>query len=139
MRRWIVTGILLTVSIIGWYLATTSNRSSVLYRNMIYGFILVDIFVASYGVYTQRGMASRAVALYAVPIVIAGILLSRAALFATATLCAIAYVATAISYFVLNFNEGYKIELYGEIGFYTAMFFVLAGLMWVAVRSKQHR
>jgi heme/copper-type cytochrome/quinol oxidase subunit 4 len=92
--------------------------------------------MASFNVYVQRGMASRAVALYAIPLVVSTVLMSRAALLTTAALCVAAYTTTAVSYFVLNFNEGYKIELYGEITSYSVYFVILAALLWVSIRHK---
>ncbi len=139
MNRWIMTAILLAVTVSVWYLAHGSVKSTWAFTSLVWLLITVDVVAASFNVYTQRGMASRAVMLYAVPIVVSAILLSRAALFTAATLSAAAYVATAVSYFVLNFNEGYKIELYGEVGFYTVIFFVLAAMLWIVVRSKKHK
>ncbi len=139
MNRWIMTAILLGITTMVWYLAHNTVTSTAGYKSLVWLLIVTDIAAASFNIYSQRGMASRAVALYAVPIVVSAVLLSRAALFATAALSAATYIATAVSYFVLNFNEGYKIELYGEVGFYSACFFVLAAMLWVVVRSKKYK
>ncbi len=139
MNRWIMTAILATVTAMVWYLAHNTIKTTLGYKFLVFALIITDIAAATFNVYTQRGMASRAVMLYAIPIAVSAVLLSRVALFATATICAASYIATAYAYFVLNFNEGYKIELYGEVGFYTAIFFVLASLLWVVVRSKRHK
>ncbi|MEO8862745.1 MAG: hypothetical protein ABI354_00280 [Candidatus Saccharimonadales bacterium] len=137
MKRWIIAAILLLVTTICWYLSKEKLGHSGRYRALVFSLILVDVVVASFLVYVQRGMASQAVALYAIPIVVSSVLLSRAAIMATAFLCTAAYTTTAISYFVLNFNEGYKIELYGEIGFYSVIFFVIAWCLWTLVKSKR--
>ncbi|HSX43792.1 MAG TPA: hypothetical protein VLE69_00625 [Candidatus Saccharimonadales bacterium] len=139
MQRWIITSVLLAVTSVVWYLSHSPKRSNSAYRYMLYALILVDIAVASFGVYTQRGMASRAVALYAVPIIVSAVLLSRAALLTTAAICAASYTTAAIMYFVLHFNEGYKIELYGETTFYSAIFFLLAMLLWVVIKTKHKK
>jgi hypothetical protein len=136
MQRWIITALLLAVTAVVWYFAHNSRRSNTAYRWMIYTLILTDIAVASLSVYTQRGMASRAVMLYAIPLVVSGLLLSRAAVFATAAICAASYTTAAVMYFVLHFNEGYKIELYGETGFYSAILFLLAIMLWAVYKSK---
>src|SRR5437868_3139262 len=102
MNRWIMTGILLCVTAIVWYLAHNTVTSTLGAKLLVFLLIFTDIAAASFNVYTQRGMASRAVMLYTVPIIVSAVLLSRAAIFATACLCAAAYVATAVSYFVLN-------------------------------------
>lgn len=136
--RWVAVVLLLVVVTAVWYLAkVVSSQSLTLYTGFVFVLIVADITFASFSVYMQRGMASRAVALYAIPIIVSTILLSRAALFATALLCIAAYVLTAVSYFVLNFNEGYKIELYGEVGFYSALFLLLAALLWAVIRPKK--
>ncbi len=138
LQRWFVVGILATVTTVVWFLLRTVKTMPDIYlRLLAMTLILTDIGVASFGVYSQRGMASRAVMLYVIPLLVASILMSRAAIYATATLSVIAYVITAISYFVLNFNEGYKIELYGEVGFYSCLLFILSALLWVLVRTRK--
>lgn len=136
MWRWIAAIILLLGTGTVWHLAHNQNKSVGFYKKLIYGLILLDIAVATFGVYTQRGMASRAVFLYAIPIAVSAILLSRVALFTTAIISIAAYTAAAVTYFVLNFNEGYKIELYGEIGFYSAMFLILAGMLSAVIHFR---
>jgi len=138
LNRWAITAGLLVVTTLVWALAHQANKSNLLYEKLIYALILADIAVASFSVYSQRGMASRAVLLYVIPIVVAASLGKRVVLFGTAMLSIAAYTTTAIMYFVLNFNEGYKVELYGEIGFYSAIFLLLASLLWGAVSPKQH-
>ncbi|HSX27518.1 MAG TPA: hypothetical protein VLG25_01910 [Patescibacteria group bacterium] len=137
LNRWFLAGGLLAVTVIVWYLAKYTVKGTNGLKALVSALILADIAAASFNVYTQRGMASRAVALYAVPIAVSAVLQSRVALLATATLSMAAYTTTALSYFVLNFNEGYKIELYGEVGFYSLMFFVLAGILWTVIRARK--
>ncbi len=137
LRRWIMTAILLIVSAIVWYLARGKAGDTALYKRLVFALILVDIFVASFSVYLQRGMAARAVMLYTVPLIVASVLKSRSAIFTAALLSVAAYSSTAIAYFVLNFNEGYKIELYGEVGFYSALIILLAALLWSVTRPRK--
>ena len=140
MQRWLVTTLLLATAAAVWFLARSKiTNSTLFYMSLTFALIIVDIIVASFNVYTQRGMASRAVLLFAIPIIVSAILMSRVALFTTALLCIAAYTATAVSYFVLNFNEGYKVELYGEIGFYSLTLLLFAGLLWVVIRGKHKR
>lgn len=139
MNRWIMTASLLIVTSAVWYLAHNTAKTTLIFKSLVWLLILTDIAAASFNVYTQRGMSSRAVMLYAIPIAVASVLLSRVAIFATAAICAAAYFSTAYAYFVLNFNEGYKIELYGEVGFYCAIFFIIASLLWVGIRSKKQK
>ena len=136
VRRWIMTTILLIVTAAVWYLARGKAGDNALYKRLVFALILVDIITASFNVYIQRGMASRAVMLYAIPIIVATVLKSRSAIFTAATLCVAAYTSTAIAYFVLNFNEGYKIELYGEVGFYSILMLLLAAMLWSVTRPR---
>lgn len=136
LNRWVANAGLLFVTIIVWYLAKNKVTSTNAYKLLIFLLIFADIGIASFNVYTQRGMASRAVFLYVIPIIISVTLLSRSALFAATALSVAAYTSTAIAYFVLNFNEGYKIELYGEVGFYSALLFIVASVLWVVTRRN---
>ena len=136
LQRWAMASILVSVTALIWYLARTKEKNNQFYANLLYGLIVAGIGFASFNVFIQRGMASRAVALYAVPIIVSALLLQRSAIFMTAIVSVAAYSLTAIWYAVLNPSEGYRIELYGEVGFYSALFFVLATLLWSVVRSK---
>lgn len=136
LQRWTLIALLLTGVSIVWYLARNKVNNSNYYRALTYCLIVCDIAVATFGIYTQRGMASRAVILFAIPIVVSAILLSRAAIFLTATLCMAAYSLSAVKYFVDYFNEGSKAELYIEVGLYCGVFFVLAAILSVLVRFK---
>lgn len=134
LKRWYALAGLLVISGVVWYLAHNKNNDIATYKRLIFLLISADIAFASFNIYTQRGMASRAVILYTVPIVLSAILLSRAAIFATALFSAAAYLATAVAYFTYNFNEGYKAELYSEVLFYGFSFIVLAGILSAIVR-----
>jgi len=138
MQRWIVVGGMLIVTTAVWFLAHNRTQNTTVYRALVGVLLLQDIGVASFFVYSERGMASRAVMLYAVPIIISAVLKNSRAVFATAVFCSATYVATTVSYFVLNFNEGYKIELYGEVIFYCVTFLLLSLLLSVIIRSRQN-
>lgn len=137
LKRWIIAATLLVVSSAVWYMARGRTGELDLYKKLVFVLVVADIFVASVMVYFQRGMASRAVFLYAAPIIVSSILTTRSAIFTATALSIAAYTTATISYFVLNFNEGYKIELYGEVGFYSVFMLLLAELMWSIVRKKR--
>lgn len=134
LERWIAGGLLLIAVAIVWYLAHNRNNSVATFKRLLFALVVSDIAFGAFNVYVQRGMAARAVALFAIPIAVSAILLSRAAIIATAAVCTAAYSGAAVAYFVLNFNEGYKTELYSEVAFYCFSFFVLAALLAVVVR-----
>lgn len=134
LRRWTANAALLAGIAIVWYLARGNVKNTNYYRLLLYAVIMLDITIATFNVYTQRGMAARAVMLFAVPIAVSALLLSRTALYLTATLCTAAYSLAAVKYFVDFFNEGFKAELYIEVGFYCALFFGLAAVLSIVVR-----
>lgn len=136
LQRWVVTAALFVATTIVWLLARSPSTKALFYHRLVAGLIVADTLAASYLVYQTRGMASRAVLLYAFPIIIAALLKSRIALLATAFFSIAAYTTTTVAYFVLNFNEGYKIELYGEVGFYSTILVLLASLLWAVVNSS---
>lgn len=137
MQRWLVATVLLVATSAVWFTAKSKPQTNAVYRRLIIGLALVDVFVATFAIYTQRGMASRAVFLYVIPIVTVAVLKSRSAILAMTAICVAAYTSAALSYFVLNFNEGYKIELYGEVGFYSIGMFIVAFLVWTAIRPHR--
>jgi len=136
-QRWTIGALILTITAILWYAARSATTSPFYYKLLLLALILLDISVATLSIYTQRGMASRGVMLYAVPIVISAVLLSRRALFTVAALCTASYVLAATRYFTVHPGEGYKAELYNEVSFYSAIFFVLAAVLWVLIREKK--
>lgn len=135
-KRWLATALLLSLVGAVWYAARNAQKTANYYRFLIYAVIAADIAFAGFNVYTQRGMASRAVLLFAIPIIVSSLLLSRVAVFLTAILSTAVYVLSAVKYFVDFFNEGYKAELYIEVGFYVGMFFVLAALLSTIIRFQ---
>ena len=133
--RWYAAAGLLAVSVLVWLYAKNWQHSASAYKWAIGVIIAADLAFAAFNVYIQRGYASKSVLLFLVPIIVSAALMSRAALLTTALLAAIIYSTVAVSYFVLNFNEGYMTELYGEIGFYSALFLLTAGLLWNTVHK----
>jgi len=138
LQRWLVAAGLLIATTVVWYLAKNPGNDSGRTKRLVFSLVAVDIVAVSTIIYMTRGMASRAVLLYIIPIVTAAALQSRTALFASAFFSIAAYTSTAVAYFVLNFNEGYKIELYGEVGFYSAGLLLLAGLLWAVIKVPRN-
>lgn len=135
LKRWVIIGILILASACCWYLARLNNTAKVI-RNLAWLLIATDLAVASFSVYTQRGMASRAVLLFILPLFVAASLQRKGLIFLTALIATLCYITSGIAYFVLNFNEGYKLELYGELGFYSALILISAAMIWSLVRRK---
>lgn len=131
---WLTLGGLVAVTALVWYLAHNQNNDIASYKRLTFLLALADTAFASFVVYTHGGMRSTSVILYSLGIATTAILLSRAAVFTTAIVSSVAYAATVVTYFTLNFNEGYKAQLYGEVIFYSFVFLVIAGLLSVVVR-----
>lgn len=136
LLRWITAGAFTSLSIVLWLRARQPHMLQRSYQRIIYGYIALGIVFASVNVFMQRGMAAKAVLLYLIPLLVSGLLLKRTMIFAVAGFSIIAYTTVALWYFIANPSEGYKVELYGEIGFYSAMLFIAAGGIWQLIRSK---
>lgn len=136
MIRWILAMAVLLASIGLWYAVRTGVAETTI-RRLLGVLIATDILVIGVSVYLQRGMASKAVLLFAIPILTAAAYKTKAALFATTTVAAVTYFTAAILYFGLNFNEGYKIELYGETAFSIVVLFLVGSLTWALIRNRK--
>lgn len=138
-RRWLAAGTLLALNTVLWYLAHNSLKRESNYRLIILILAVADIAFAGLNVYWERGMAATNVILFAVPLVTLAVLRSRTALVAGATLSAAAYAAASVKYFFDFYGEGYRVQLYGQIFFFTLVFYALAWLLLVAAESPKKR
>ncbi|MCW1908466.1 MAG: hypothetical protein KIH63_003955 [Candidatus Saccharibacteria bacterium] len=136
-QRWTAVGLLLLANVALWYLARNKTTSTQYFRVLTLVLIVADIMFAAYNVYLERGMASRSVILFAVPIVLSASTLSRRTIYASAFVSAAAYVMAITRYFTEHYGEGYKVELYGIAILYSSLFFVLAALLWTIVPKKR--
>ncbi|MBX4199535.1 hypothetical protein KW789_01440, partial [Candidatus Saccharibacteria bacterium] len=132
-QLWTAGGVLLIANTIIWYLSRLNFSKTSYYVGLILLLVLADIAFASYNVYWQHGLASKAVMLFAVPIITAATLRSRSTLLAATTLSAAAYSIASVRYFFTNYGLSYRVELWGTVGFYSALFFVLALLLMVII------
>lgn len=138
-NRWTIAAVALGVNLALWWFSRKPRLAPLYYQGIIFFQILMYISVATLSIYSERGMASNAIILFAIPLVIVALSHSGKALFGTALLCSAAYSGAAIKYFREFPSEGYKVELYGGIVFYSAILFLIAALLWVVVRSKNSR
>lgn len=137
LDRWTVAGLALAVNAIIWYFSRSGSQKESFYKGLIFTQIILDIAVASFLIYSQRGVASNAVMLYALPLIVSAVLLSRAALFATAFLSVATYAMVTVRYAITYPGEGYRVELYSELAFYGGIFFVIAALLNALVHSRK--
>lgn len=134
LQRWTAAGALMIVNTIVWYLCRAKVRSEALYKTLLIVLLACDILFAAINVYWTRGMASKYGVLFMIPIISAGLSRSRSLLVATTATSAAAYSIAVVRYFYDNYGQGVKAELYGEVVFFSALFFVVAGLMMVHFR-----
>lgn len=128
---------LLAVAACVWMIARQRHLAANAYQICLGVLIIADLAFAAFNVYIQRGYASNSVVMFLVPIMVAAVFMSRSALIGTALLATATYAATAVSYFHLNFNEGYLSELYTEIALNMGIFLLTAGLLWAATHKHK--
>ncbi|MBX4197258.1 hypothetical protein KW801_01730 [Candidatus Saccharibacteria bacterium] len=138
-QLWTAGGVLLAVNVIIWFTARLKSNNYWFYVGVLLALILADIIFASYIVYWQRGLYSKAVMLYTIPIISAAAMRSRSILLATTTLSTAAYSTISVRYFFNNYGLGYRVELWGTIGFFSAMLFVLALLLLVVINPTKEK
>lgn len=129
--RWLLFTVVLVVNTLAWYAA--SQKKSMFNRPSA-SILLLSLFLvafAGFNTYWERGMASTSTILYALPILVVATLKSRHALIAITTLSAGMYSFAAVKYFNDFFNEGYRIQLWGQIVLYSGVIFALAWLVMV--------
>lgn len=135
-NRWTVAVLLLAVNTVIWYVARFKFSNDAIYLSLVLALIIADIIFAAFNVYWERGLASKAVALFAIPIITSATLRSRSSLLAATALSAGAYIIATMRYFNLHYGESFRVELYGSVGFYCALFFLLAGLLLIIINPK---
>lgn len=136
-QRWTAAGALLVINTIIWYLCKSKVKSDNFYKILLVILIFADILFAAINVYWQRGIASKSVMLFLVPVVSASLVKSRSLLLAVTGISAVVYSIVSVRYFFENYGQGFRVELYGEVFFYSAVMFVIAGLMLINFRSAK--
>ncbi len=136
LQRWTLAMLLLASTAGIWY-AARATKSQTLLQAYAWILTVVDLAIATILVFAQRGMASKAVFLYALPLIVIAVLRSRVAIVTTAIMCLAAYSLAVVRYFVTSPGEGYKAELYVELFFYGGLFFVIAALLYSLVSKPK--
>lgn len=136
--QWVAFG-MLSLVLFATFVLSKRKGSDNYYYLLIAVQILTYITYISYIVYTQRGMASSAIILYIIPILIAAVTRASWVVFGTAILSATAYCLSAIKYFKDFPSEGYKAELYGQMLFYFLILLLVARLIHVVLAQKNSK
>jgi len=137
-NRWTAAGILLIVNTICWFVARIKYSSATIYMLLVMVVVLADIIFAAVNVYWERGLASKAVSLFAIPLATSATIRSRSALLATASLCTAAYSTSVVRYYNLHYGESFRVELYGYLGLFCASFFIVSALLMVIIAPKDN-
>lgn len=128
-KRWTYGGIFAVLCCLIWFGIKRYGRSYRTLTYLTYALITTDIVFASLNVMIDRGMASKAVMLFALPLLVAVQLRRRSVVLVATGISIAAYTTVAVRYFHTFYGEGLRIQLYGEIGFYSAVLCVLALLL----------
>lgn len=136
-QRWTLLSVLLGLNALVWFLARLSTTHVNVYKAAIATLIVYDIALAAMYVYWERGMASLSVALFMVPIVMAVGERSRGIIISTAIISAAAYSTAVVRYFNDNYGEGFRVQLYGTVVFYGAIFLFLAWMLIAVMRTPK--
>ncbi len=137
-QRWTAIGIFVISDTVLWFLAKLNNDNIMYYRIIVLVLIIADILLAGINVYWERGMASTSVILFSLALITAASLRNRSTLVATATLAAVAYSTAAVRYFNTNYGEGFRVQLWGQVGFYSALFFIITLLLMAVVNIPKN-
>lgn len=126
--RWVIFLTFLVVLVALWYVAKY-NKSQKKLPFIIGALILANLIFISLSIFFERGMASRAVMMYSLPILSAAFFNNKRTVYFVALLSVFSYTLSAKWYSVVHPSEGYKIEIYGTILFYSIFMFLIAGFV----------
>ncbi len=122
--RWMMLGLLLVTNTIFWsFTKKASSQKQLTFA--VFACVLVQLALAGFSVYWERGMASMSTILFALPIVNVALLGSRTYTLATAALACAVCITACTKYFYDFFNEGYRAQLYGQLFFFCAVFLII--------------
>jgi hypothetical protein len=138
-QLWTAAGVLLVINTVLWFLLRQKYTNQSTYVFYVLALVLADVAFVTYNIYWQQGLASKSVMLFAVPIVTAAVMRSRSILLGTTALCAAAYSTISVRYFFENYGEGYRVELWGTIGLYSAVFFNQALHLMIIIKPTTER
>lgn len=106
-----------------------ANAPLIYYKAVATMQVILDVGLASAVIYLQGGITSRATLLYAVPVLVAGILFSKPAAYVAATASSLAYLLAIVAYPLLHHhNYGWE-ELYVPMAFYPCLLLLIAAVI----------
>lgn len=136
--RWGFVALLMVANSILWVVSKKSiSKSKIFWALALW--VLATLSLAGFMTYSERGMASMSTVLYVLPIVAAAFYSSFTYTFAVSILCSAVYLLACTKYFYDFFNEGYRVQLYGEIFFYSGVFMLTGWAVGRLVHQSAHK
>ncbi|MCA9342682.1 hypothetical protein KC950_01560 [Candidatus Saccharibacteria bacterium] len=132
-NQWIALLITATLFLIILILSLKKKASHGYYYSLVFSQIVTYTAFISYIIYAQRGMASSAIILYVIPILIAALTRASWVVITTSVLAGASYSLSAYKYFADFPSEGYKAELYGQMLFYFLILILIGRLVHIAL------
>jgi len=127
--RWSLLSMLFVANTVAWFIGSEPSKNN---RALLtYMLSLSLIAFAGFMTYWERGMASSSTIFYILPILVIANLKNRHAVMTVASLCVGTYAFSAVKYFNDYFNEGYRVQLWGNIVLYSGSILVCAWLVLV--------
>ena len=123
-HRWIFAVILTAAFSLFWVATKKANTNNVLFGSLIVC-IIAELILAGYMTYWERGMASMSTVLFIFPIVSMALTGSRTYTVGTSLLASAIYTGACTKYFYDFFNEGYRIQLYGQLFFFASLYLTI--------------
>ena len=135
-HRWFAAIMLLIVNLGVWY-SVKINGTKKHINLLVMALVLAQVLFASLNVYWERGMASPSTILFVVPILTTAVLDNTKYLYGTALVSGLAYSSSVYRYFYDNYGEGYRVQLWVTIGFFSLLFLLVAWLISVIINLKK--
>lgn len=132
-QRWTAIAVIASLNTVLWFFAKINFDRPIYYIGVIMSLVFADIVLAGFSVYWERGMASTSVVLFVLALLSASVIRSRTIVLATAALCSVGYSTAAVRYFNSNYGEGFRVQLWGQVGFYSALFFIFSLIIIVSL------
>ena len=136
VRKWTLAAVILTIVIGCWFVSKQKFAFTTGYTIAMLVLIISGVIFAAYNVSWERGMASKSLILFIVPIVTAALTRRRTVLLATTGFSAVAYSVVVVRYFHIHYGEGFRVQVYGELLFYGIVFFVCAWLLRILQKRE---
>ena len=129
VNRWMLLTVLFSVNTIGWFIGSKPEKNK---KALLTYLLSISLLVFSgYMTYWERGMASSSTIFYALPLLTIATLKNRHALMALGGLSSAVYALATVKYFNDFFNEGYRIQLWGNIVIYSGTIMICAWLIMI--------